>query len=54
MPCVEWFAEQDACYQEEITAQQVALAARTSLARLATAASPVGAASGSNDKEWKP
>ena len=104
MPCVEWFAEQDACYQEEvlpsavrarvcveagiglgwrafagdfgecvsvehfgasaayetlfkefgITAQQVALAARTSLARLATAASPMGATSGSNDKEWKP
>jgi transketolase len=36
-----------------ITAQQVALAARTSLARLA-AASPVRASSGSEDKEWKP
>ena len=35
-----------------ITAQQVALGARTSLARLATAASPMRATSGSNEREW--
>ncbi len=79
----EWFAEQDASYQEEvlprairaracvgagigpgwrafaacqtlyeefgITAQRVALAARTSLARLSTAASPTTARGGSHE-----
>jgi transketolase len=101
VPCVEWFAEQDASYQEDvlppavrarvsveagiglgwrafvgdvgecvslehfgasaayqtlfeefgITAQRVALAARTSLARLATAAGLRQASIGSKDKE---
>ncbi len=104
MPCVEWFAEQDASYRQEvlppgvrarvcveagvalgwrafagdfgecvslehfgasaayqklyeefgITAERVALAARASLARLSTAASPVRASTGSKDEEWKP
>jgi len=99
LPCVEWFAEQDASYQEEvlphairarvcveagiglgwrafagdfgecvslehfgasaayqtlyeefgITAQRVARAARTSLARLSTAASPMTARGGSHE-----
>jgi transketolase len=37
-----------------ITAQQVALAARTSMPRLASAASPMRATSGSNEREWQP
>ena len=64
MPGVEWFAEQDVTYRQEvlpprvrefgITAQRAAVTARTSLARLSTAASPVRASTGSKDEEQIP
>jgi transketolase len=61
MPRAEWFAEQDASYQEEVlphairarifgvTAQQADIAAWASLAWLSTAASPTTARGGSHE-----